>query len=75
MNFKDLNRRTLADKLWHNKEFNIAKHKKYDGYHRGLLPSMMYKFFDKKPLLVVLKIKNKQINYTNYLLESLRKEK
>ena len=48
MNFKDLNRRALADKLWHDKVFNIAKHKKYDGCHRGLLASMMYKFFDKK---------------------------
>ena len=27
--------------------FNIAKNPKYDGYQRGL-PSMVYKFFDKK---------------------------
>ena len=74
MNFKDLKRRTLADKLWHDKAFNIAKHRKYNGYHRGLLASMMYKFFDKNPLLVVLKTKNKQINYTNHLLETLIKE-
>ena len=31
----------------HNKVFNNAKNPKYDGYQRGL-PSMVYKFFDKK---------------------------
>ena len=30
-----------------NKAFNIAKNSKYDEYQRGL-PSMVYKFFDKK---------------------------
>ena len=30
-----------------DKSFNIAKYPKYDGYQRGL-PSMVYKFFDKK---------------------------
>ena len=45
--FKDLNRRTFADKLLHDKAFNIAKDLRYHGYQRGL-PSMVYKFFDKK---------------------------
>ena len=45
--FKDLNRRTFADKVLHDKAFNIAKDPKYDGYQRGLA-SMVYKFFDKK---------------------------
>ena len=30
--FKDLNRRTAADKVLHDKAFNIAKDPKYDGY-------------------------------------------
>ena len=46
-NFKDLARRTVADKLLRDKAFNIAKDPKYDGYQRGLA-SMVYKFFDKK---------------------------
>ena len=45
--FKDLNRRSVADKVLHNKAFNIAKNPKYDGYQHGLA-LMVYKFFDKK---------------------------
>ena len=45
--FKDLARRTAADKVLKDKVFNIAKDSKYDGYQRGLA-SMIYKFFDKK---------------------------
>ena len=45
--FKDLNRRTAADKILHEKTFNIAKNPKYDGYQRGFT-SIVYKFFDKK---------------------------
>ena len=45
--FKDLARRTAADKVLKDKVFNIAKDSKYDGYQRGLA-SMVYKFFDKK---------------------------
>ena len=45
--FKDLNRRTVSDKILRNKAFNIAKKPKYGGYQRGLA-SMVYKFFDKK---------------------------
>ena len=44
--FKDLNRRTFADKVLCDKAF-IAKDPKYDGYQRGLA-SMVYKFFDKE---------------------------
>ena len=43
--FEDLDRRTFADKVLHNKAFNIAKDPKYEGYQRGLA-SMVYKFFD-----------------------------
>ena len=34
--FKDLNRRTTADKVLHDKAFNIAKNLKYDGCQHGL---------------------------------------
>ena len=45
--FKDLTKRTAADKVLRNKAFKIASDKKYDGYQRGLA-SMVYKVFDKK---------------------------
>ena len=44
---KDLTKRTVADKIFKNKAFDIAKDPKYDGYQRGLV-SMVYKFFDSK---------------------------
>ena len=44
---KDLTRRTVLDKILHDKAFNIAKNSKYDGYQRRLA-SVVYKFFDKK---------------------------
>ena len=47
VNFKDLARKTAADKVLKDKAFNIAKDPKYDGYQRGLA-SMVYKSFDKK---------------------------
>ena len=50
--FKDLNRRTFANKVLCDKAFNTAKDPKYDGYQHGLA-SMVYKFFDKKFLVVV----------------------
>ena len=34
-NFKDLNRRAIADKVFCNKAFNTVKNPKYDGYQRG----------------------------------------
>ena len=45
--FKDLAKRTPADKVLRDKAFNILKDLKYDGYQRELA-SMVYKFFDKK---------------------------
>ena len=45
--FKDLPRRTAADKVLRDKAFYIAKTPKLDEYHCGLV-SMVYKFFDKK---------------------------
>ena len=49
--FKDLNRRTAADKVLRDKAFSSAKNPKHDGYQCGL-DSMVCKFFDKKKLLV-----------------------
>ena len=77
--FKDIKRRTASDKILRNKVFNIAKNPKYDRYQRGLA-SMVYKFFDKKPQVVILIIKLNKIinnwpkNYTNQLLEKLKKK-
>ena len=44
--FKDLNRRTAADKVLSDKPFNIAKNRKYDIYQCGIA-LIVYKFFDK----------------------------
>ena len=52
--FKDLARRTAADKVLRDKAFNIAKVPKYDGYQRGLI-SMVYKFFKKEKCIHHLK--------------------
>ena len=52
MDFKDLKRRTVSDKILREKAFNIGKNPKNDGYQRGLA-SMAYKFFD-IPQVVVL---------------------
>ena len=45
--FKDLNRRTAADKVLHDKALNIAKNLECGEYQRGIA-SLVYKFFDKK---------------------------
>ena len=84
--FKDINRRTAAEKVLHDKAFNIAKDPKYDGYQRGIA-SMVYKFFIKtsgwaarlaNKFAIKMKlflIKNWQKNYINQLLKNLKKEK
>ena len=45
--FMHWNRRTATDKVLRDKEFNITKDPKYDGYQHKLA-LMIYKFFDKK---------------------------
>ena len=45
--FRDLTRRTFADKVLGDKAFNIAKDPKYNEYQRALA-SMVYKCFNKK---------------------------
>ena len=86
--FKDLGKRTAADKFLRDKAFDIAKDLKYDGYERGLA-SMVYNFFDKKTKgSGVTTLANKSgikstpqneqnwlKNFINPLLKSLKKEK
>ena len=72
--FKGLTRKAVSDKILCDKEFNIAKNLKYDGYQRRLA-SMVYKIFNKKLLGKQLKkrislIKDYQKNYTNQLSEN-----
>ena len=45
--FKDLTKRTIADKVLWDKAFKIESDQKYNRYQRGLV-SMVYNFFDKK---------------------------
>ena len=45
--FKDVTKRTAADKVLRDKAFKVASDQKYDGCQRGLA-SMRYKIFDKK---------------------------
>ena len=45
--FKDLAKRTAADKVFRNKAFKIVSDQNYDECQRGLA-SMVYTFFDKK---------------------------
>ena len=45
--FKDLARRTAANKVLRDKAFNIAKDPEYDGYQRELV-SVIFNFFNKK---------------------------
>ena len=47
--FKDLAKRKAPVKFLRDKAFHIAKNLKYDGYERRLA-SMVYNFFDKKPV-------------------------
>ena len=57
---KDLAKRTQSDKVLRDKAFKIAKDAKCDGYQRALA-SMVYKFFDKSLVEVVLLLPNYQL--------------
>ena len=65
--FKDLTKRTIADKALRDKAFKIASDQIYDGYQRGLV-WMANKFFDKKsqgsghPLSSALQLANNKKN-------------
>ena len=53
--FEDLSRRKASDEILGGKVFNIVKNPKYGDQH--WLASMVYKFFDKKLLVVILKMR------------------
>ena len=76
--FKDLAKRTAADKVLRDKAFKIASDQIYDGYQRGLA-SMVYKFFDKKSQGKGLANNNENIqlamNFINQLLKNLIKQR
>ena len=72
---KDVANWTQSDRLLIDKPFKIASDPKYDGYQRGLA-SMVYKFFDKKPsVLLHSQIINSQMNFIKRILENSRNEK
>ena len=54
--FKDLTRKTASNIILRYKAFNIVEKQKYDEYQTSLA-SMVYKFFDKKLLVFLLKMK------------------
>ena len=62
--FKDLPKRTAADKVLRDKAFKIASYQKYDAYQIGLA-SMVYKFFDKKSSGSGLANNNENIQLAN----------
>ena len=72
-NFKDLAKRTAADKVLRYKAFNIAKDPKCDGYQRGL-SSMAYKSFEKKTKGSGVTLVNKSAIKSIPQIEQLAKE-
>ena len=72
--FKDLAKRTAADKVLRDKAFNIAKGLKYDGYQRGLA-SMVYTLKTKGGGVTMLANKSaiKSIPQSEQLPEELHK--
>ena len=71
--FKDLPKRTAADKVLRDKAFKIASDQKYDGYQRGLA-SMVYTFFDKKSQGKGLANNNENIQLANELHKPIIKK-
>ena len=70
--FKDLKKRTAADKVLRDEAFNIVKNPKYDGYRRGLV-SMVYKCFDKNTKGSGVTHANKSIPQNEKLAKDLHK--
>ena len=68
-NFKDLTRRTAANKSLRDKAFNIAKDSRYDAYQHGIT-SIVYKFFGYKDLGDTIK---NEIIFNKELVEKLLK--
>ena len=74
---KDLAERTQLVKVLKDKAFKLASDLKYHGYQRGLA-SMVYKFFDKKSMEVVLlpnQIISLQMSFIGTLLRNSKDEK
>ena len=71
--FKDLTKRTAADKVLRGKAFKIASDQKHDGYQRGL-SSMVYKFFDKKSQVKGLANNTENIQLPNELYKPIVKK-
>ena len=71
--FKDLPKRTEADKLLRDKAFKIASDKKYDPYQREL-DSMVYKFFDKKSQGSALSSNKENVQLANELHKPIIKK-
>ena len=72
--FKDLNRRSFADKVLRDKAFDFAKDTKYDGDRREYA-LMVYKVLDKKSGSDIKNqnVSNKELReelHTNQLLEN-----
>ena len=57
---KNLPRRTVADKVLHDKAFNIAKNPRYLGYQEAKL-QWFIRFLIKRGLVVLLKMKWRKI--------------
>ena len=68
--FKDLARRTAANKVLRNKAFNIAKYLKYNAYQRESA-STVYSIFDKRS--AGRGVANNEIKQSLQLVEELRK--
>ena len=68
-NFKDSEKRTASDKVLRDKEFNIAKSSKYDGYQKGIA-SMVYNFFDKKSKVSGVNI---EVKHNEQLVKEIHK--
>ena len=76
--FKDLARRTAADKVLRDKAFKMASDPKNDGYQRELA-SIVYHFFDKKssgsgcPLSSASPVANNEIRQNIQLADEINK--
>ena len=74
--FKDLLGRTAADKVLHDKAFNIAKHLISKRFSFNSLKTFLTKRLQVVLLKIQLyKIMNSLKNYTNQLLENLKNGK
>ena len=64
---KDLVKRTESDKILKDKAYKVASNPKLDVYQKGLV-SMVYKFFDKKSVLLNKSSESGIVNEPNYQL-------